>query len=129
MKHIKKSLLIGLPIILLASCANLQFDPVEYNNAITLKELNGDVHQKCGTPDVIPAIHDLKKAVDRQEVYTEHRAGREHITKATMNLQEIVNGLYVAYQNNPNHSTQFCIDKSDLINTSLGLIVNELGEL
>ena len=128
MKHIKP-LLIGFPLILLASCANLQFDPVEYNNAITLKELNGDVHQKCGTSDVLPAILDLKKAIDRQEVYTEHRSGREHITQATINVQEIVNGLYVAYQRNPAHSTQFCVDKTDLINNGLGLIINQLGEL
>lgn len=123
----KKILIIS--SILLTACVNLQFDSLEYDHYINIKEIADSASILCGNPAIQKDIDLLKQVTDHQYVYSTNREARPQVADAAKNLKEIVDTLYARYQQPQVPSKGYCQEK--LKNVSLGAItvVRALGRL
>lgn len=123
-----RKILLILPI-LLSGCANFTFDPVEFNNMVTIKEVTNTAYTQCGAPEVKDSINDIKKLLDHQLLYSSYRESRSvEFNVAIINLKEIADGLYASYTTST-PSVGYCQEKIKLIGSGSSAITRILGRL
>lgn len=116
-------------ILLLSGCANFTFDPVEFNNMVTVKELTNSAYSECGTPEVAKPIEQIKTLIDHQFIYSAYREARStEFNIAIINLKEISDGLAMRYKTEI-PSKVYCQEKIKLIGSGSSAITRILGRL
>jgi hypothetical protein len=121
--------LICLAPLLLSGCANFVFDPVEFNNMVTVKELTTTAYNQCGTPEAAKPIDQIQRLIDHQLLYSSYREARSvEFNIAIINLKEIADGLSSRYKTEV-PSKVYCQEKLKLIASGSSTIARILGRL
>lgn len=124
-----KKIPIVLSALILASCVNFNFDPVEYDGFVRISEISTNAIYSCGTESIIPNIKLLKTTVDHQVLYTKNRTSRVKIADSTQELSNIVDGIYNRYNQNILPSKFYCEEKLKHITEANQIILNIEGKL
>lgn len=127
----KKMSIVIVLMMMLSACFSLQFDSLEYDRYVSIKEIADNTISYCekdGTY-VRNQVSLLKATMDHQFLYSINREARPYVAEAAQNLKGIVDGLYVRYQKDTIPSVGYCQEK--LKNVSLGAttVVRTLGRL
>ena len=122
-----KSILIML-ILCLPACVSLQFDSLEYDRYITIKEIADTSIQSCNEPTINDRVKELKLLMDHQYLYSFNREARPQVAEAATNLKDIVDKLYNRYkQGQP--SVAYCQEKLNNVSLGATTVVRVLGRL
>ena len=122
----KKILLLSL-VLFLPACYNITFDSFEYEHYVLLKQNSDAAIPLCGTDAAQSTISSLKNEVDHQALYSGNRSIRPQIASASLQLKEIVDGLYTKYQTG-NPSAMYCNEKLQNLSDGTAKIITELGK-
>jgi len=114
--------------LLLSACVNLQFDSLEYDRYISIKQLSDQGSLLCGEPEVIGVIKQLSQEVNHQYIYAVNREARPQVNEAATNLKVIVDGLYNRYKKETPSKT-YCREKFKNISLGVDTIIRTLGRL
>lgn len=121
--------LICLVPLLLSGCSSFVFDPIEFNNMVTVKELTNTAYSECGTPEVAKPIEQIQTLIDHQFIYSAYREARStEFNIAIINLKEISDGLAARYKTEI-PSKVYCQEKIKLIGSGSSTIARILGRL
>ncbi|MGZ8924333.1 MAG: hypothetical protein ACXW2E_00485 [Nitrososphaeraceae archaeon] len=112
--------------LFLFSCANIQFDSLEYDRYITIKEIV-DSDSMCSSVVVDQQLLRVKQLVDHQVLYASNRTDRVKITEATNNLKVMVDKLYSRYEQSNKPSLVYCQEKLKNISIGASVIIQVLG--
>lgn len=115
-------------VFLLSACTNINFDALEYDRYITIKENADNSILLCSSPDLLISISDLKKEMDHQYLYSVNRVYRPQVYSAAKNLKALVDGMYFrTKQGNP--SVTYCEDKLHHVSGSADTMIKVLGRM
>jgi uncharacterized lipoprotein YajG len=123
-----KKIFILVSTLLLTACVNLSYDALEYDRYLSIYEKANNVVSLCGTPAMQQEVSTLKQEMDHQFLYTMYRPSRSHITTAADNLKEIVDGMYIKYQQPITPSKVYCEEKLRNISDGVTPIITTLGK-
>lgn len=125
-----KKIIILSVLVLMTACYNIQFDSLEYDRYITIKEIADNAIQQCGTPVVIYDISNIKTSMDHQYLYSVNREARPQVASAAASLKELVDGLYNRYASSSEPpSIAYCQEKFKNISLGATTVVRTLGRL
>lgn len=120
--------IILLAALTLSGCVSLQFDSLEYDRYISIKETADNAILLCGDSAVLHEVKLLKQSTDHQFLYSSNRSSRPQVATAATNLKTIVDGLYNRYQNGtPTES--YCREKLKNVSIGASTVVSTLGRL
>jgi hypothetical protein len=114
--------------LLLSACVNLQFDSLEYDRYISIKQLSDQGGLLCGDPAVLGIIPQLSQEVNHQYIYAANREARPQVNEAVTNLKLIVDKLYDRYKKETPSKT-YCREKFKNISLGVDTIIRQLGRL
>ena len=112
--------------ILLSACYNIEFDSLEYDRYVFLKQTADNGIKSCGSTTVVSVINKLKQDTEHQFLYSFNRSDRPQIAEASAQLKDMVDRLYIQYQNKT-PSLIYCQEKLINISTGTGKIIEQLG--
>lgn len=123
-----KKISILMLIISLSACYNLNFDALEYDRYVTIKQQTDNLILLCGTDSIPLKINDLKQSMDHQYLYSYNRQNRPQIATAANELKAMVDGLQLRYQiGTP--SKVYCQEKLEDISIGTTAVIHELGRM
>lgn len=116
--------------LMLTSCVNLAFDPIEYDNFISIKQHIDKTIQHCTDYNIVKLDIDiLSHKIEHQTIYSINRQGREQIMDATKTLHEMVKQLSARYNTQDIPSQFYCMEKLANISIGTDILIKELGKL
>jgi basic membrane lipoprotein Med (substrate-binding protein (PBP1-ABC) superfamily) len=125
----KKILLILALTGTLSGCMNLNFDNLEYDRFITVKQLAQRGELFCGKDEASSFAKQLKEMMVHQSIYAENRGGRPNIKSATAELDKLVDELNVRFDKPTPPSEAYCKQKFADIRDGATDIVFAIGKL
>lgn len=125
----KNNVIIGIILLTLTACVSLQFDPLEFDRFVTMKELAQEGYMLCGKPGVDQKADQLTSLVRHQNLYAASRTTRNDIRIATQNLTNIIEGLDRRYDDPNPPSITYCREKFDNISNATSIIMSTMGKL
>ncbi len=123
-----KKISILMLILSLSACYNLNFDSLEYDRYVTIKQQTDNIISLCGTDSITPKINDLKQSMDHQYLYSSNRQSRPQIATVANELKAMIDGLYTRYQSGT-PSKVYCQEKLTNISTGTTAVLHELGRM
>lgn len=121
----KRTLIISM-LFLLTSCYNIEFDSLEYDRYVFLKQKIDNSVPACSTPQMSSIVDGIKEDVDHQFLYSSNRADRPHIAESSKQLKDIVDRLQVQYQRGT-PSVEYCKNKLQNVSDGTSKIIEQLG--
>ncbi|MEM2159470.1 MAG: hypothetical protein QXN55_00795 [Candidatus Nitrosotenuis sp.] len=115
--------------LFLSGCFNLNFDNLEYDRFITIKQLAQRGEMYCGKSEAVAFATQLKEMMNHQEIYAENRGGRPSIKRATLELDKLVDELNTRFEKPTPPSEAYCKQKFADIRDGATDIVFALGKL
>lgn len=113
----------------LSGCISLQFDNLEYDRFVTIKELAVVGTTECGKPEVRLYIDKMTEIISHQNLYASNRTTRNDIRISTQELSEIIFGMSNRYSTSGVPSVTYCKQKFDNISIGTSTIMSTLGKL
>lgn len=115
--------------LILTACVSLQFDNIEYDRFVTMKELTQIGVTECGKPGVKLYVDKLTDDITHQNLYAANRTTRNDIRIATQEVAEMILGMSKRYSEPAAPSTTYCQQKFDNISIGISTILSTLGKL
>ena len=121
-----KMLLIPI-VLLLTACAGIPStrEPILYNHAVELSVMTTSLQQMCGTPSTQLMVETVRLKSNIIAKYT------THVTKDVNEVATLISREYQqlsdAYSKDVQPSTTYCTTKTALINKSVDLMIEMLG--
>lgn len=115
--------------ILCTSCVDLRFDPMEYNNYISIKDQIVNVNASCGTSSIIPNLDKLHTELEHQLDYSSHKKNHSEYTKSISIINNMVIDMQNRYKTNKSVSIGYCKIKTNDILVGTNIIIREIGNL
>jgi hypothetical protein len=123
----KKVALLG--VLLLVGCANVTFDPNQYDSFITIKETADDAVVNCDKPKVIQqSLADIQTKLKHQLIYAKYRAYMTQMESSIASLLEIVDGAKKQYDSSE-PSIAYCTAKMNNISAGATTIFATIGRM
>lgn len=118
-----------LSILLLAGCANVTFDPNQYDSFITIKETADVAASNCNNPKLVQqSLVDLQNKLKHQLIYAKYRAYMTQMESSIASLLEIVDGAKKQYDSSE-PSIAYCTAKMDNISAGATTIFATIGRM
>lgn len=114
-------------VLLLTSCAGIPStrEPILYNHAVELSVMTTSLQQMCGTPSAQLMVETVRLKSNIIAKYT------THVTKDVNEVATLISQEYKqlsdAYSKDIQPSTKYCNTKVALINKSVDLMIEMLG--
>ena len=115
--------------ILLTACVSLEFDNLEYDRFVTMKQLAQVGTSECGTPGVKLYVDKLTEDIAHQNLYAANRTSRNDIRISTQEVAGMISGLSKRYSEPTAPSVTYCKQKFDNISIGISTILSTLGKL
>ena len=124
----KKSIILSVAIILTA-CVGLQFDNLEFDRFITMKEIAQQGVLTCGKPEVKAYVTRMTEIMRHQNLYSMNRPTRNDIRIATQKLTDIIETMNSRYSRSSTPSIAYCQQKFENISSGSSTIISTIGKL
>lgn len=111
-----------------ASIGTTEFDPVEYNQWITVGYMANVISTQCGTDMTKLQVNVLEERIKLAHLYSTTKAFNPRIGQATKILEDQAVEFSARYQNNAVPSTTYCQQKALGISQAALVIAKSLSK-